>query len=208
MENQIILREFQKKDTCEIENIIVEAWHYNDLCSSKTARKLAKVFLSSCLANQTYTQVAVENNIPIGIIMGKNISTHRCSIKYRWKQILSIIRLYLSSEGRKVSKIFANVSEIDKQLFEETEKTYQGELAFFAVSESARGKGVGKELFKAMLQYMKEQKIDNIYLFTDTSCNYGFYEHQGMIRCGEIQQKFMVHNQKADMTFFIYDYAV
>lgn len=208
MEKQILFREFQEKDTEEIENIIIEAWHYHDLCSSKTARKLAKVFLSSCLANQTYTQVAIENETPIGVIMGKNISKHRCPIKYRLKQAGSIIRLFLSGEGRRVSKIFANVSEVDKRLLRETNRAYQGELAFFAVSSSARGKGVGKELFRLLLKYMKGQRIENIYLFTDTSCNYGFYEHQGMIRRGAIEQNFVIHNQRADMTFFLYDYIV
>ncbi len=106
MKNEIVFREFQKEDSKIIEEIIIEAWHYNDLCSSKTACKMAKVFLSSCLTNQTYTQVALLNNQPIGIIMAKDSKTHKCPLKYRMKQIISIISLYLSKEGRKTSKIF------------------------------------------------------------------------------------------------------
>lgn len=64
---------------------------------------------------------------------------------------------------------------------------------------------MGKELFQLLLKYMKGQRIENIYLFTDTSCNYGFYEHQGMIQRGAIEQNFVIHNQRADMTFFLYD---
>ena len=64
-------REFQEEDSKIIEEVIIEAWHYNELCSSKTAHKMAKVFLSSCLTNQTYTQIALLDNQPIGIIMAK-----------------------------------------------------------------------------------------------------------------------------------------
>ena len=61
-------------------------------------------------------------------------------------------------------------------------------------------------LFQSVLQYMKEQGLDEFYLFTDTSCNYGFYEHQGMIRRMEKAQVFDINGRTAKMNFFIYDY--
>lgn len=126
MKEEIIFREFKKEDSKIIEEIIIEAWHYNDLCSSKIARKMAKVFLSSCLTNQTYTQVALLNNQPIGIIMAKNSKIHRCPFKYRIKQIRDIISLYLSTEGRQTSKIFSSVNSIDEELLNECTKKYEG----------------------------------------------------------------------------------
>lgn len=207
MKTEIILREFQTEDAKEIQQMIAKAWHYNDFCSPKTACKLAKVFLSSCLANQTYTQVAVWKGVPVGVIMAKNSKIHSCPMKYRIKQALAIAEVYLSREGRKVSKIFSGVSEIDRQLLEKSQEEYQGELSFFVVSASARGKGIGKKLFDTALDYMKSQNISKFYLFTDTSCNYGFYEHQGMVRRWEKSRTFMVKEQEADMTFFLYDYA-
>lgn len=207
MKTDIILREFQTEDAKEIQQMIAKAWHYNDFCSPKTARKLAKVFLNSCLANQTYTQVAVWKGVPVGVIMAKNSKIHSCPMKYRIKQALAIAEVYLSREGRKVSKIFSGVSEIDRQLLEKSQEEYQGELSFFVVSASARGKGIGKKLFDTALDYMKSQNISKFYLFTDTSCNYGFYEHQGMVRRWEKSRTFMVKEQEADMTFFLYDYA-
>ena len=208
MKEEIIFREFKKEDSKIIEEIIIEAWHYNDLCSSKTARKMAKVFLSSCLTNQTYTQVALLNNQPIGIIMAKDSKTHKCPFKYRIKQIVDIISLYLSKEGRQTSKIFSSVSSIDQELLNECTKKYEGEVAFFAISSKARGKGIGKRMFSNMLEYMKSQNIKDFYLYTDTSCNYGFYEHQGMIKRKEKSKTFFIQGKEAKMTFFIYDYCI
>ena len=114
MKNKMILREFQKEDTREMIDIIRKTWHYDEFCSHKVANKLAKVFLYSCLANQTYTKVAVIDNCPIGIIMGKNIARHKCPFRYRIKQMISIISLLLSYEGRQAIHLFRDVDGIDR----------------------------------------------------------------------------------------------
>lgn len=202
---QITIREYQNKDFQDLEKIIRETWHYDEFSSPETAAKLARVFLSSCLTNHTFSRVALLNNKPIGIILVKNIATHKCPLKYRLKQIKSIISLYLSKEGRNVSKIFESVNGIDKQLLADVNKLYSAELALFAVDTSCRGKGVGKILFNAALEYLKEQNLKEFYLFTDTSCNYGFYEHQGMVRRCEKEHIFNIKGQQAKMKFFIYD---
>ena len=203
---QIELREYQKQDFKALESIIRETWHYDDFSSPKTAIKLAKVFLSSCLTNYTFSRVAVLDGNVVGIILVNDIEKHKCSFSNRLLQIKSILSLYSSSEGRKVSKIFCNVNGIDKQLLSENNKTYPAELALFAVSSSCRGKGIGKILFQSALEHMKQKKLKEFYLFTDTSCNYGFYEHQGMKRRLEKKHIFNINGQKAVMNFFIYDY--
>lgn len=203
---KITLRAYRKEDFASLKHIIKKTWHYEELSSPKTADKLAKVFLSSCLTNYTYSCVAIDEGKPIGIILVNNKAKYRCPFSFRLQQIKALISLYLSKEGRKVAKIFENVNGIDKELLKECEIDYPAELALFAVDASYRGKGVGKMLFQAALDYMKEQKLDTFYLFTDTSCNYGFYEHQGMKRKAETDFTFQVKEQKAKMNFFVYDY--
>lgn len=162
--------------------------------------------MTSCLTNYTYSKVALLDNEVVGIILVKDIAKHKCPLSNRIEQIKAIISLLASKEGRKVSKIFDSVSGIDKQLLSNTNKTYPAELALFAIKSSCRNKGIGKLLFKSALEYLDNQNIDNFYLFTDTSCNYGFYEHQGMIRRCEKEHFFTINNQKEKMNFFIYDY--
>lgn len=205
---QIELREYQKSDFESLQDIIRKTWHYDDLCGPKTSAKLAKVFLSSCLTNYTYSKVAVLDGKVEGIILVKDIENHKCPLSARWNQIKSVVSLLCSKEGRNVSKIFGSVDGIDKELLKENGKTYPAELALFAVSEECRGKGIGKMLFRSAVEYMKREKLDEFYLFTDTSCNYGFYEHQGMKRCSEKKHEFDIKGQYAQMRFFIYDYQV
>lgn len=127
MEKKITYREFQKQDTTYVADIIKEVWNYDRLTTPKTAKKLSMLYLYSYLSNQTYTQVALENDIPIGIIMEKNAASHKCPFRYRLKQIGALVSIYLSKEGRKVMKTFESVNHIDKDLIKETGCTYEGE---------------------------------------------------------------------------------
>lgn len=204
----ITLREYRKEDFSALQDIIRKTWHYDDFSSPKIAQNLARVFFSSCLTNSTYSRVAIDNGKPVGIILVNNKEKHKCPFGLRFQQITAIISLFLSKEGRKVSKVFENVKCIDKELLKGCEIEYPAELSLFVVDSSCRGKGIGKQLFQLALDYMKEQKLDTFYLFTDTSCNYRFYELQGMIRKGEKNLTFNMKGQSAKMNFFIYDYNI
>ena len=72
---------------------------------------------------------------------------------------------------------------------------------------SYRGYGIGKKLFKAMIHHMKKENVNSIYLYTDTDCNYKFYDHQGMDCRIEKDYSYEFHNTEYDMKLFIYDYS-
>lgn len=205
---KIEIRTYHKEDFKPLQNIVRETWHYDAFCTPKTANKLAAVFLSSCLTNHTFSRVALADGKVVGVILAKNIRKHHCPFSLRWKQIKSLLSLYLSKEGRRVIKIFANVSGTDKRLLEESRKSYPAELALFAIDPKYRCKGIGKQLFSEVLMYMKSQQLSEFYLYTDSSCNYNFYEHQGMHRRCEKAQTVVINNQREDMKFFLYDYAL
>ena len=120
----------------------------------------------------------------------------------------SIISLYNSKEGRKISRMFGKIDDIDKQLLSECGNNYSGELSFFVISQKCRGKGLGRKLFQSAADYMKSENISKFYLFTDTSCNYPFYEHLGLLRRCEKKYTVDANGSKGDMTFFIYDYCL
>lgn len=205
MKEQIILRDYREKDNQALENIIRKVWKYDELAGSRTASKLAKVFLYSCLTNQTYIQVAEADGIPVGVIMGKHIKKHKGPLKYYIKQALSILSLFPSREGRQIAGMFGDISKIDKELLQKCGKDYQGEIAFFAVDPKYQGRGIGKMLYQQVMSYMERQNLKKIYLFTDTSCNFKFYESQGMKKSREHTHVFNIQQKKAEMKFYLYE---
>ena len=122
------LREYQKNDFIALKNIIRKTWRYDEFSSPKTASRLADVFLSSCLTNYTFSRVAVLNGKPVGIILVKDIARHTCPLPNRFRQLRAVLSLYLTKEGRAVSKIFENVTGIDRELLRESGKNYPAEL--------------------------------------------------------------------------------
>lgn len=204
----LVLRNFVKDDEEALIEIIADTWHYHEFCSFKIARCLARIFLVSCLCNQSVNQVAILDGRVVGVIMGKKIQGFHAVMRYRLKQWWLIARLLMKKEGRKVSKIFKDVNGIDQILLKECGQSYQGELAFFALDKKCRGLGIGKVLFQKMVERLKETGVENFYLFTDTSCNFGFYEHQGMKRRISRKSGFEVAGVKSEMEFYIYDYGI
>lgn len=83
---QVILREFQPQDTDALTAIIRITWGYDKFGSDETSCKLARTYLDLCLTNQTYTQVALVHEVPVGIILGKNISQHKCPVHLSIRQ--------------------------------------------------------------------------------------------------------------------------
>lgn len=202
----MITREYQQEDFPALEKIIRKIWYDEEFEQPTTAEKMSKAFFSSCLTNYTFSRVAVDKGVPIGIILVKNQAKHKCPVNLRVQQIKDVTSLFLSKEGRKLARVYGQSSRIDRELLEECGIDYPAEISLFAVDPAYRGKGIGKELFQEGLAYIEQEALDTFYLFTDTSCNFGFYEHQGMKRRCEKEHTFTVDGQKETMDFYIYDY--
>lgn len=202
MEKKLTYREYQKEDAPFLEAIIRKTWNYDSICPPKVAKQMAGLYLASCLTEQTYTRVALLDGIPVGIIMAKDIAAHKRSFRLKLNQIRKICPIYFSREGRKTAGIFSGIDKIDQVLLANAQTSYDGEIAFFAISEQCRGLGIGKELYAKALNYFKDRQIKHYYLYTDSTCNYGFYEHQGMIRRQETS--YQVSEDKT-MDFYLYE---
>ena len=87
------------------------------------------------------------------------------------------IDLMISNEENKnLLKEFSKFTDTYKELIKKKENTFQSCIQLFVVSRESRGLGVGKNLIKYLFDYMKSMDVKSLYLFTDTRCNYGFYD--------------------------------
>ena len=91
---------------------------------------------------------------------------------------------------------------MDDKLLKQVQTNFDCELAFFVVDANQQGLGIGKKLYKQFLNYMASEDLNTFYLFTDTTCNYAFYEHQGLDRLAE--EKLDVPQLQDNMHFFLY----
>lgn len=101
MNNSITFRPYTASDRAALIGIIREAWHYDRFASPKTAARMARLFLDSCLASQTFTQVAVSGDVPVGIIMAKDRLQHRPTFTGRLRQLRSLAALVHTAKAAK-----------------------------------------------------------------------------------------------------------
>lgn len=203
MKKNVILRKLKKSDFESIENIIRETWDYYDYITPDIAKKISKVYLVTCLISHTYSMVAEIDNRPIGLILGK--TKKRWSIIYGMYQISTLIQLMLTKEGRKAVKFYIEIDKINKTLLKRSNKDYAGEVILFLVQQKYRGLGIGKQLWQSLLSYFKDQYIKAFYLYTDTSCNYKFYEYQGMTLQKQQKQSLYMFKEEKEAEFYLYD---
>lgn len=63
--------------------------------------------------------------------------------------------------------------------------TTQAELELFMVNPDVRGAGVGGALWRQLLAALRSMDVRSFFLHTDSSCDFGFYDHKGLIRVAE-----------------------
>ncbi|WP_462226032.1 GNAT family N-acetyltransferase [Alkalibacterium sp.] len=198
----ITYRPIRRSDYSALAALIDTSWNYSELTSSFNAKQMSYAFLFSSLAHQSFTQVAVKNNKPVGVAMGRTEEVPISHKLFLLPLFFNLIALQFTADGRKAFQSFRRNFHVNKSLLKQTYETYDGELVLFAVAPETQSMGVGSQLFEDFLKYLRSQGARTFYLFSDTSCTYSFYEHKGLKRTGVITRKMPF--LKKEISFFLY----
>ncbi len=203
MSDEIICREYTENDLPFLTDIVIKVWGFDDILSEKNAKLIAELNLYSFLNTATFAKVALKDKRPVGFLIGKIINSKQNNIyKNKIKEIKS--KMSKNIEGIVSLLVYKKIKSINNNLYKQANKNYDAELSFFAVSKDYQGLGIGKALFEEFNNYLKENNINNLYLYTDTYCNYKFYEHFGMHKIKE--KHFSIpFTKKFDIDFYLYD---
>jgi ribosomal protein S18 acetylase RimI-like enzyme len=66
--------------------------------------------------------------------------------------------------------------------------------------------GIGKRLMNDLKDYFSKMSAESISVFTDSKCNYGFYDSQGFRRIGTKDVVLNMTPEMGPMRIFLYDY--
>lgn len=181
----ITLRPIRKQDYPFLEDIIRKTWKYDELSGNpKDARHMARLYLRACLRRASFSRVAIADD---GQVVGVILAAHKRpapipALLRALSQFWATALLFSTKAGRQIGKGFQAFDDVDAALLTDCKRPFDAEICFFAVDECARGLGVGKKLFSAVLDFFKSEAVKSFYLFTDSSCSYPFYEKRGMQR--------------------------
>ncbi|SEJ95910.1 GNAT family N-acetyltransferase [Paenibacillus polymyxa] len=206
------IRDIRKEDIEPIKSIIADTWNAKDFIEDDGVINAAvtMMFISPILNKSTFGRVATLDGEVIGVIFGSRvgeITSYRLLQEDYTSELLQLLNLN-AIERKVFVELTSMTNEAYSKLIRGKEDEFQGCLEFFAVSEGARGKKVGKQLFNELISYLKNTKTNKIYVYTDTMSNYGFYDHNGFVRLDEEVTVFNLPNGKLENTNFIYEYKL
>lgn len=208
MQENVTYRPIRGTDHSRLAEIIAQTWGFDQGASSiRNAVRLGLFYLKGALAESEFSNVAVVNGRPVGVILARG---RRIPLRQRSHvigAILCALRLSVRGRDRRCLAMLRRENDSFHTLLRGIGKEYDGELTLFIVDEGCRGQGVGRELFTSFVSYEQQLSSRLVYILTDTASNYGFYEHQGASRVAEDKGG---ESCDADdhTTFFVYEYSI
>ncbi|WP_461612487.1 N-acetyltransferase [Clostridium sp. Marseille-QA1073] len=132
--------------------------------------------------DSSFGKVAVKDGTVVGIILGHAKGDKKCYgfLRHIFKiafQSFSI--LFHPKKDRQCVIEYLKLFKTYKELMKNREHLFAGNIVLLALSKECRGLGVEKALMYNLFEYFKSKSEKSIYVYTDTACNYGFYDHIG-----------------------------
>lgn len=208
--NKVIYRDLVKEDYGIIKELIGEAFGFNEFIKNKKFLDLVlDSYMKDCLLDSSFSKVAEKDNKLIGFILGKaendeNILEEPNKTSNDENENLDLIMN--NEENQMIMQELLKIKDTYNEIIKGKENNFQGAIQLFIVSKESRGLGVGKTLINHLFNYMKSRDVKSLYLYTDTRCNYGFYDSQNFKRINEKEITFTSLNSKLNVFLYSYDF--
>lgn len=206
--NKVIYRDIMKSDYETIKELIGEAFGFSDFIKDKQLLDIVlSGYLQDCILDTSFSKVATKDDKVIGFILGnaKNDKNRIINLNESLEFDNNTIELIMNNaENQILFKEFLKIPDAYKDIIKGKEDMFQGCILLFVVSKESRGLGVGKTLVKYLSDYMKSMDVKSLYLFTDSRCNYGFYDSQNFNKLNEKEIYFNYVDAKLNV--FLYGY--
>ena len=207
--NQVIIRDVEEKDFAEIKEIINKTWEFEEIFESEEGLETALgIYFNQVLYGNSFGKAAILNDKVVGVIFAfanGEVPKYRMMTDDSTEYILTLINLQ-ENERKAIYEYMGKLDSTYDELLEGKTDFYDGTLDFLIVSEEVRGLKIGKRFWNEVESYFKERNAKSIYVFTDTMCNFGFYDHIGFSRQNEKSIEFVFGDKKAALDVFLYDY--
>lgn len=208
----IIYRPIRKGDYAQVKDIICKAFSLDAyITNEKLLDAVKSQYLYSCLSEATYTCVAEKDGQTVGVIMGNAKSDYSAikHIPYLIKDLWYGMKMVLYGRRyRKQAAGYKDIHTIYREFSAKHKGEFDGVLTLFAVNQDCRGFGIGKNLLERLMDYLENQKVKHIYLYTDTTCTYEFYEHRGFERLESKELQMERGGKPFQMEVFLYGYLL
>lgn len=208
--NKVLYRNVSKNDYETIKDLINEAFGFSKFIKDENLLDFAlSSYLYECISESSFCKIAEKDNKVVGVILGNaNCSENICSpdIESIVPSSIKLDTIFDNKNNRKDLEEFSKITDTYKELIRGKKDSFEGCIQLFIVSDECRGFGVGKKLLNCLFEYMNDMKVKSLYLYTDTRCNYGFYDSQNFKRIAEKNLYFDSFKDSIDVFLYSYNF--
>ena len=194
--SEAIIRTLRRDDYPALIDLVRRTWYAE--FDERTGLLAAEADWENCLARTTNAFVAELDGQPVALIVGRvDALDHRSPLNsHRINSWNALARLVFAKGGIKAAGEILGILGIDKRLRAQAASAghdYAAEVVLFVLDPAARGHGLGG--------------VRDYFLFTDTTCDVGFYVHRGLTQVCEQSLPASVPGENPS-SFYLYEGSV
>lgn len=171
------IRPFRWNDLETMVQMVCDVWELENMYGTREKGLcMAESYLLDCMRETSFAMTAVTQKKVCGFVLGRREGASCLEIPRDWSG---------REEAAKDRESIEEYKRACRQLLRECGREYGGELILFVVAREWQGRGIGQRLYGEAVDYLRESGCSSYFLYTDSSCNYRFYDRRGMRRIGE-----------------------
>ena len=209
--SDLVLRTPKPEDISAIRDIARDVWAWEEIFESdEVVEACVALYLAPVLHEASFGRVAVLEGKVVGVIFGAHYSDVPCFKHLLYDLTPYMITLLKTCEEERLGfcGYILKTHEVYSRLISDIEHEYDGTLDFFAICKSAQGIGIGKQLWLELKAYFEKKNVKRIYLYSDSECNFGFYESQGFKKRRQDEVRFEFDGEVEISEQYLYEYEL
>lgn len=203
-----LFRNVKSEDFNKIKTMMEDAWKYQEMFEENFMGEIVvDAFLNEVLHNSSYGQVAEMNGEVVGVIFGR-VSSEKPNLRmletHMGEQVRDVLTASKEDQESYIN-YYETTNRAHKTLMGNKEKEYDSSIELFLVEEKARGYRIGSTLLEGLENYFNQHNAKKVYLYTDTECNYRFYDYKNFNQAEKWMPNISSKGYPEGFTYYLYE---
>ncbi len=208
MKYNITYRQMRNEDFDQVVALQNATWGIDQILGKNLGKEFSELYIAGTLANSTRQIVAEHEGKVVGVVMTKYPANFTMISPSSRDYVQREQKIMQMPYGNELIRTFHGIHDAYASLIIKSPNRdrYDGYLSFLALNSKMRGAGIGKGLMYLAQEYLKSSGATMLFLYTDTTSNYGFYDHLGFQRSGSQKKQIEWNKKQYSLDIYLYDY--